>query len=287
MDAIKQAIVDIDWGQPSIQLAILAAVLLVLFSSRKKRLSCMYIMSAALGAAGFLLSGWLGVATFTLALSYRIFQPLKAPWQAIITWGAGLSGFVALTLLIQKVDPHAADESTKGTFSGFFGFLTKSTDFIATNKVLLILCLVGGAAVGGYGFYLMRRRAKYPYLGLGNKVDRDMMYNGMSNPNLEIIPEHMRDPQRTFSKKMRDEKLDVQDGICAYQHQLAAHPKWEAYRSGIAWEGDHIVPWAAGGATSMENLAIICSFCNSAKSDKYGKAAEDAIEKMWEKRGNK
>jgi len=281
MNSFKQSIVNINWGAPNIILAVLAVTILIIFSSKKNRTTPTYLLSALLGGVGFLISGWLGVLTIAMAFSYRFFQKLSSPWQAIITWTAGLSAFAFITWLIQSIDPKAAKERTNGSLSGVFKTISDTTDMVANNRTLLISVFVGGAVLTMFTFWRMRRKAKFPYLGQGVSIDREMMFQGIVNPNLETIPAANRDPQRTFSSKMRKTMLDEQQGICRYQPTVNGHPKWEPYRAGIQWEGDHIVPHAAGGATNQTNLQMLCADCNSAKSSKFGPAAIKAIENMW------
>lgn len=53
----------------------------------------------------------------------------------------------------------------------------------------------------------------------------------------------------------------------------------------FALEADHIVPEAAGGAGTVENLQCLCGACNKAKSDKIAwefKARCEAVaESVW------
>lgn len=63
---------------------------------------------------------------------------------------------------------------------------------------------------------------------------------------------------RRFSKKMIQEKLDHQKHIC---------PKCELQiKETDKYEGDHIIPWTAGGLTIIDNLQILHERCHQLKS---------------------
>ena len=32
-------------------------------------------------------------------------------------------------------------------------------------------------------------------------------------------------------------------------------------------EGDHIIAWSQGGKTNLDNLQMLCKFCNNTKSN--------------------
>jgi hypothetical protein len=287
VDTVQRIVSDVNWGQPNLLLAAVAAGLMMLFSTKKKRKTIAWVVSAIAAGTGFLLSGWVGVLTLSMAISYRVFQPLKAPWQAIITWTAGLSAFALFTWLIQLADPKAADERSQGNTSGFFGWINTVTDFVATNTWWLAVCAIGGLVATIYVYWKMHAKVGNPYRNMGAEISADMMYNGVRNKDLKPLPESRRDPARTFSAKVREEKLGEQDGLCAYQLKVSQHPRWEPYRSGIQWEGDHIIPHAAGGATNYVNLQVLCADCNSAKSSKCGDLATEAVVARWKTRGSR
>lgn len=286
MNDIEKVVSSINWGAPSIVLAILTTASLILFSRKAKRFTPMWIFSAVGAGAGFLLGGWVGLFTLSMAISYRFFQKLVKPWQAILTWTAGVSGFALLVWMVQSLDPKAVHEGTSGGVGNSIldGFTTV-VDAIAQNRNMLMLGLFGGAIATYLVWRRMHGKKFNPYMGEGDKVPSEMMYNGLKNPDLQVIPPEQRDPTRVFSSKQRSEKLQEQKGVCAYQGVASNHPKWEAFRSGVQWEGDHIIPHAVGGATNSVNLQMLCADCNGAKSSKYGALAMEAIEKMWKKKG--
>jgi len=275
--AINSFIGNLD--NPNLLLVAISIFLLIFLSSKKRRFTPTYLASAIFGGAGFLLSGWVGILTFVLALCYRIFQGLKSPWQALITFTAGTAFFSLTALALQRLLPEQARGGEN--VEGLWGDVTKTVNGVATNTTILWVLFAISASAALLFAWKMRQQQKYPYRGLGRNVERDMMYGGIENPNLVTLPENQRDPQRSFTAKMRKEKLDEQGGICFYQIQVTQHPRWEPYRSGVQWEGDHIIPHAAGGATSYANLQVLCADCNSAKSDAYGQKAIQKIQKKW------
>lgn len=272
---------SINLNEPNLLLAGAALGVLILAAAGKRRWTFMYLVSASFGAAGFLLSCWVGIATFTLALSYRIFQRLRAPWQALVTVSVGLAGFAGLVLLLDAAGVTSLRRDKRPKDGGLWADITAAVNNVATSPPLLWACLLGGAAATAVIVWRMRLAAKYPYRGLGQGADPDMMYRGITNPNLVTLPVDDRDPRRTFTAKMREQKLDTQGGVCAYQARVPNHPRWEPFRSGVQWEGDHIIPWAAGGATNLPNLQILCADCNSAKSDAYGDKAMKKVQRRW------
>lgn len=270
----------VDLDQPTWLLAGIALALLIVLSSRRRRFSPTYLLSAGFGAAGFVLSGWVGLLTFLLALSYRVFQRLRAPWQLLITVTAAVSAWAGTVLLLDHYH-RAPEHPTAVRGDDAWSRTTDTVTAIATTSALLWACLACGAVLTTVFARRMRLQSKYPYRGLGMDADRAMMYGGLLNPNLVTLPEGKRDPRRTFPASMREERLDEQGGVCAYQARVSAHPRWEPYRSGVQWHADHIVPWASGGATDYPNLQILCADCNSAKSDAYGVKAMKKVERRW------
>jgi hypothetical protein len=179
-----------------------------------------------------------------------------------------------MLLLLNQTDPNLPKDLGHSHLLGNLSSYSTTTLAILI-RVLAILLAIAGIILAITIWRKMRRR------NTGSKIHPDMMYEGRPNPRLKTLPENQRDPKRTFTAKMREEKLDEQHGYCNYQKTIHAHPDWEAYRSGIQWEGDHIVPHAAGGATNYENLQVLCADCNSAKTDTYGSEATERIEHMW------
>ena len=64
---------------------------------------------------------------------------------------------------------------------------------------------------------------------------------------------------REFDEKMKRKAFEKQKGIC---------PVCKNKFSFEEMEGDHIIPWSRGGKTTMENLQMLCRYCNNTKSDK-------------------
>ena len=64
---------------------------------------------------------------------------------------------------------------------------------------------------------------------------------------------------REFDEKMKRKAFEKQKGIC---------PICKNKFSFEEMEGDHIIPWSRGGKTTMENLQMLCRYCNNTKSDK-------------------
>lgn len=64
---------------------------------------------------------------------------------------------------------------------------------------------------------------------------------------------------RGFDEKMKRKAYESQKGIC---------PLCKSHFEFNEMEGDHIIPWAKGGKTTIENLQMLCRYCNNTKSDK-------------------
>ncbi len=64
---------------------------------------------------------------------------------------------------------------------------------------------------------------------------------------------------RAFTHNMKREAYEIQKGICP-----ACNKHFELNKM----EGDHIIPWHAGGKTNAENCQMLCINCNRKKSGK-------------------
>lgn len=283
MGIVTDFLTKTDWGAPSATLALLALVILVIPAGKKFRTSPMGLLSAVFGAGGFLLAGWIGILTFSIAASYRVFYKLKGKQQFFATVVAGFTLFSVLSFFLTKVDPAAAAERRGSATGSVVEEISTIIADIAGNATRIAVGALLLTAVISLVVLGRRHRKRNPYRRMGLGVDAEQMYRGLVNPNLTPVPEERRDPERSFPAKMRARKLKEQKGYCAYNH-LAAHPKWEPYREGIQWEGDHIVPHAVGGATNFVNLQMLCADCNSAKSSKMFREAERAVEERWKSR---
>lgn len=280
MGIVTDFLVKIDWGDPSLVLAGVSFLILVVFSGKKFRTSTMGVLSTIFGAGGFLLAGWVGVFTFSLAVAYRTFYRLKGKQQFFVTVVAGFVLFSVLSFLIAKVDPEAAAERRDSPTGSVAAKITDTVGVVADNAGKVFFAVAGVGVLVALLVVLRKYRRKNPYRRMGLNVDTDQMYRGMVNPNLTPVSEANRDPERSFPAKMRAMKLKEQKGYCAYA-RLSVHPNWEPYREGVQWEGDHIVPHAVGGATNFVNLQMLCADCNSAKSSKMFDEAERAVEARW------
>lgn len=65
---------------------------------------------------------------------------------------------------------------------------------------------------------------------------------------------------RSFTERDRHAAYARQDGVCPVCGKRFEYSEME---------GDHIVPWSKGGATTADNCQMLCRKCNSLKSDKY------------------
>lgn len=285
MGVLGNSIQNIHWGQPAYVLAALSIIILAVFSGKKFRSSPMGIASAIFGGIGFIVAGWLGIFTFSIALSYRLFHKLKAPKQFWVTLFSSFTIFALLSYGILKIDPQAGVERKNGNLGGVFLIMNDSITWLAEHAIDLLLIIF--IIIVLVGLFLLRKRIRKnnPYKGYGGKVSADQMYKGLKNPDMKVIPESQRDPVRVFSLSMRKKKLEDQKGMCRYASQ-SYHPNWEPYREGIQWEGDHIIPHAVGGATNYKNLQMLCADCNSAKSSLMFDKADEAVEKRWKKGSN-
>lgn len=66
---------------------------------------------------------------------------------------------------------------------------------------------------------------------------------------------------RKFSEFIKEKVRRRANFLCEYCH---ADERWQF----ISFTIDHIIPIAAGGNDSLENLALACFHCNRRKSDK-------------------
>jgi len=276
---VSDAVAGVDWGAPSVVLAAVAAVLLYVLGGKRQRRSVSYVVSAGLGAAGFLISGWIGVATASMAVSYRIFQSLRAPWQAIITWTAGLTIFTSITLAITALDPASTRERAASGPGGWIDSTVGVTEDVATSLALSVAVLVASVVVTV--FVWRKRGLVLASVRTTEGYPPAFFYQGRANPALKTIPEQQRDPRRQFTAAQRREILKKQDGLCAYQTEVREHPQWESFRSGISWETDHIVPHSAGGLTDSPNGQVLCASCNRAKGNTVGVEARQRAARYW------
>ena len=63
---------------------------------------------------------------------------------------------------------------------------------------------------------------------------------------------------RVFDDKMKRLAYERQDGVCIKCGQKFEYEKME---------GDHIIAWSQGGKTNLDNLQMLCKFCNNTKSN--------------------
>ena len=70
----------------------------------------------------------------------------------------------------------------------------------------------------------------------------------------------LKDPQRGFTSQQRLAVFRRDGGVCQLQILCdGAELRWDD------WHCDHLVPWTAGGASSVENARAACSPCNLSK----------------------
>lgn len=77
----------------------------------------------------------------------------------------------------------------------------------------------------------------------------------LSQPQIRL-----KDPQRGFTTQQRLAVYRRDRGVCQLQILCdGTELRWDD------WHCDHLVPWTAGGATSVENARAACSPCNLSK----------------------
>lgn len=64
---------------------------------------------------------------------------------------------------------------------------------------------------------------------------------------------------RTFSEKDKQKMFQTQGGVC---------PRCTKTFEFSQMDADHVVPWSAGGTTTLSNGQMLCRRCNNEKSDK-------------------
>jgi len=80
-----------------------------------------------------------------------------------------------------------------------------------------------------------------------------------SEPSISILPVIKEEQKRTIPLKLRLKVLERDSFACIYCGQTPALTK------GIILHIDHVVPFAAGGKTVLENLQTLCRECNLGK----------------------
>lgn len=108
-----------------------------------------------------------------------------------------------------------------------------------------------------------------------NDLIKNAKNDGITNPKgiYEYIFDgnlsHLSD--RAFPKEIKQEVWDLQDHKCAVC-------KEEFDFEDMA--GDHILPWSKGGTTTIKNCQMLCTSCNSIKSNKLSKEAKDQVQNL-------
>lgn len=74
--------------------------------------------------------------------------------------------------------------------------------------------------------------------------------------HIKNIP--LKDQNRSFDEAQRQVIYRRDNGVCQLCGQKC---EWND------WEADHIVPWSKGGKTEIENGQLLCTTCNSKKSN--------------------
>lgn len=78
---------------------------------------------------------------------------------------------------------------------------------------------------------------------------------------------HVAGADRLYSPELRAALLERGGGVCAYCHR-AVHYESDCPRGGcgLDYQADHLVAWADGGRTTLENGVVACRWCNLHKS---------------------
>lgn len=86
-------------------------------------------------------------------------------------------------------------------------------------------------------------------------------HNFLLRKFFEVVPDiELKDNQRLFSREQRLAIFRRDASICQLRLKCqGVKCEWDA------WEADHIVAWAIGGKTTVENCQVACPQCNSCK----------------------
>lgn len=85
------------------------------------------------------------------------------------------------------------------------------------------------------------------------------------------LPKDKRDPARVFTAAAKREASELAGGRCEGTRVIRCRHR------GDDLHGDHWYPHSRGGATTLDNLVMLCPKCNRRKSDKIPTSAETAV----------
>lgn len=173
--------------------------------------------------------------------------PLGALSAFLLATNLILASISLLILYVIFIDNNSKPQSHVGLYSFIFingiAYLAYQDSL---NHGLAVGCLVGGALTIIQNIFDQSKRHHLSLEKMGEKHPDDARLLA-------------RDHQRLADAEQKRIVYARDEGTC----QICGRTEDD----GVTFQFDHIIPWSKGGRTDVENLMLLCSECNRAKSD--------------------